>query len=545
MQNHLSAVDLGYRLPDGRFLFNHLTFSFSAVRTGLVGANGIGKTTLLEVLVGARGHSAGSLNRSGRFSYLPQSVSFDPSATVTDAINAANQIAALERIERGAGTLEDFDLIADHWDLRERAEQVFAKLGISQITLDRRLSSLSGGELTRVRIAGLILEEPDFLVLDEPTNHLDLSAREFVYDLIASWKKGLIVVSHDRRLLSLVDQIAELNANGLKLYGGDYEFYRERREIERDAAEQTLQSAEQQLKEAKAIAQRARERQQRRQSNSSRNSFKRNLPPIVAGNWRRAAENTAARVKDRHKQKVDHAKQQVEGARKNLPIELQIAVDLDRSKVPANKRMVELVEVNYRYPGAERSMWDTPLSLEIIGPERVWLKGPNGAGKSTLIDLISGRKSPASGIVRIGAERIGLLDQQVSALDDSLTILENLKRAAPLQPERELRTLLGRFLFIRDDAFKKASVLSGGERMRAGLACLLGADRSPEMLIADELANNLDLSSIEGVVSALKRFKGALIVVSHDTTFIEEIGIEKAIEIDHCGAVSLTLASAL
>jgi len=306
-----------------------------------------------------------------------------------------------------------------------------------------------------------------------------------------------------------------------------------------------LQSAEQQLKEAKTIAQRARERQQRRQSSGARNSFKRNLPPIAAGNLRRAAENTAARVKDRHEQKVDHAKREVEGARKNLPIELQIAVDLDRSKVPANKRMIELVEVNYRYSGAERPLWDTPLSLEIIGPERVWLKGPNGAGKSTLIDLICGRKSPASGIVRIGAERIGLLDQRVSALDDSLTILENLKRVAPLRPEHELRTLLGRFLFIRDDAFKTAAVLSGGERMRAGLACLLGADRSPEILIADEPTNNLDLSSIAEMVSALKRFRGALIVVSHDTTFIEEIGIEKMVEIDRFGAISLTSASAL
>jgi ATPase subunit of ABC transporter with duplicated ATPase domains len=137
------------------------------------------------------------------------------------------------------------------------------------------------------------------------------------------------------------------------------------------------------------------------------------------------------------------------------------------------------------------------------------------------------------------------LDQRVSVLDDSLTILENLKRVVPLRPEQELRTLLGRFLFIRDDAFKPVSVLSGGERMRAGLACLLGADRSPEILIADEPTNNLDLSSIEEIVSALKRFRGALIVVSHDTTFIAEIGIERVVEIDRLGAVSLTSASEL
>lgn len=532
MQNYLSAAELGYRLPDGRFLFNHLTFSFNAIRAGLVGANGIGKTTLLEILAGEREPSAGVVNRCGRVSYLPQQAHLEPSATVAEAINTAERIAALERVERGEGNPGDFDLIADSWNLRERIEQVFSKLGAPHIALDRRVESLSGGEMTRVRIAGLLLEEPDFLILDEPTNHLDLSARESVYDLIASWNKGLIVVSHDRRLLALVDQIAELNANGLKLYGGDYEFYRQQREVERDAAEQTLQSARQQLKEAKLIAQRARERQQRKQSSGRRSFLKGNLPPIVAGGLRRAAENTAGRINDHHQRKVDHAKQEVEGARKNLPIELQIAVDLERSKVPSNKRMIEFSEVNYIYQNAARPLWAEPLSFEVIGPERIWLKGANGAGKSTLIDLICGRKSPTDGVIKIGAERIGLLDQQVSALDDSLTILENLKRAAPLRPESELRTLLGRFLFIRDAALKPASVLSGGERMRAGLACLLSADQAPEILIADEPTNNLDLPSIEELVSALRNFRGVLIVVSHDAAFIEEIGIERMIDLD-------------
>ncbi|MCI0388387.1 MAG: ATP-binding cassette domain-containing protein, partial [Acidobacteria bacterium] len=415
MQNYLSAVELGYRLPDGRFLFNNLNFSFSDVRSGLVGANGIGKTTLLEILVGAREPSVGAVNRCGRVSYLPQQARFGSSATVADAINLSEQIVALERVERGEGRLADFELIADRWDLRERIGQSFSTLGVSHINLDRRVDSLSGGEMTRVRIAGLLLEEPDFLVMDEPTNHLDLSARESVYDLGASWKKGLIVVSHDRRLLAQLDQIAELNANGLKFYGGNYEFYCEQRKVEKDAAEQTLRSAEQRLKEAKLTRERARERQQRKLSNSGRNSFKRNLPPIVAGNWRRAAEMTSARINDRHQRKVDHAKREVDGARKNIPIELQIAVDLERSKVPSNKRMIELFEVNYRYPNAARPLWNEPLSFEVIGPERIWLKGANGTGKSTLIDLIGAGKSPTEGVIRVGAERIGALDQRMSA----------------------------------------------------------------------------------------------------------------------------------
>src|SRR5262245_5273152 len=223
------------------------------------------------------------------------------------------------------------------------------------------------------------------------------------------------------------------------------------------AAEETLQGARQRLKEAKLTAQRAAERQQRKQSHGRRNILKRNLPSIVAGGLSRAAENTAARLKDRHQRKVDNARQVVEESRKGLPIELQIAVDLERSKVPPNKRMIELVEVNYRWPDAERPLWDKPLSVEVIGPERVWLKGANGTGKSTLLDLICGAKSPVEGTVRVGAERVGLLDQRVSALDDSLTVLENLRRAAPMLAESDLRTFVGRLLFSRGGDLEFAS----------------------------------------------------------------------------------------
>src|SRR5262249_27256657 len=238
-------------------------------------------------------------------------------------------------------------------------------------------------------------------------------------------------------------------------------------------------------------------RQQRRQSAGRKKFFKENIPPKMAGNLQRAAENSAARIKGRHELKVEKARQEGKTARMDLPIEHQITVDLKQSKIPPNKRMIELVGVNYRYPGAFEMLWPEPLNLEIYGSERVWLKGPNGSGKSTLIDLICDRKKTSTGDIRLGTRRIGLLDQRAGVLDDSQTVLENIRHFAPLRPVNELRTLLGRFLFIRDDALKPASVLSGGERMRAALACLLGADQSPEIFIADEPTNNLDLRSLE------------------------------------------------
>jgi ATPase subunit of ABC transporter with duplicated ATPase domains len=532
MQNHISAVDLGYRLPDDHLLFSSLSFSFSEISSGLVGVNGVGKSTLLEILVGNLLPSSGSIMRCGRISYLPQKETFNQEVTVARAINLAVEVTSYERIARGEAAPEDFDRMADRWDLPQQIELTFERLGLAHIALDRRMGSLSGGELTRVRIAGLLLEDPDFLILDEPTNHLDLSAREFIYQLISEWKKGLIVVSHDRRLLSLVDQLAELSANGLKFYGGDYDFYREQRRIEREAAESSLAGAQQRLKSARATAIRAKERQQRRQSSGRKRAFKEKIPPIAAGNRQAAAENTAARIKGRHELKIESIQAEVKSARLNLPIEHQIKIDLKSSKALPGKRLVELIEVNYRYPDAPRMLWPGPLSLEIYGSERIWLKGPNGSGKSTLIDLICNRKRPSTGIVKLGTERVSLLDQKSGVLDESLTLLENIKRYSPSRPQHELRIILGRFLFIQDDALKPASVLSGGERMRAALACLLGGDQSPDLVIADEPTNNLDLPSIEELVSALNNYRGTLIVVSHDLTFLEEIGIDRVIQLE-------------
>jgi ATPase subunit of ABC transporter with duplicated ATPase domains len=531
MQNHLSVADLGYLLPDGNELFSSLTFIFNMSRTGLIGPNGIGKTTLLEILAGNIAPSMGSVTRAGKVSYLAQKFTLKEDATVAEAIRFAKEISAHERIERGEGTMLDFETVENHWDLPERIVLTFQKLGISHIALQQSTGSLSGGELTRVRIAGLLLEEPDYLILDEPTNNLDLSARRFVYDLVSGWKRGLLLVSHDRVLLSYVDQIAEMSSNGLKLYGGNFEFYQQQRSIEKAAAEQTLVGAKQRLKDARLTARKSMERQEKRNSTGEKRAAKKALPPIMAGAMKRKAENSTARLKGRHEMKVEQARQVVQEARNNLPEEHQIIIDLENSPVPAQKRMIEVSGLNYRYPDAPKELWREPLDFSIIGPERISIKGHNGAGKSTLIDIICGKKTPTAGTVRVGSERIALLDQKVSVLDDSLTVLENLKRVARQQKEHDLRILLGRFLFYHDEVFKPASVLSGGERMRAGLACLLGREQSPEILIADEPTNNLDLTSIEEIVSTLNNYRGVLIVISHDITFLEEISIEKVIDL--------------
>ncbi len=352
MHYHLSAIDLGYNLPDGSNLFNSLTFSFNPVRTGLIGRNGVGKSTLLDLLAGQLAPSAGSINEVGKISYLPQSDSIAADATVAEALRFADAIGAHRRIANGEGADADFEMVENLWDLPDRIERVFEEIGVSHLSLDQPLSTISGGELMRVRIARLFIEEPDFILLDEPTNHLDFSARQFIYDLVATWTKGLVVVSHDRKLLSLVDQIAELDSTGLKFYGGNYAFYKEQRGVEKAAAEQSFATAKLKLKRASESARMAAERQERRSAAGHKRGIRTGLSRMAAGNLQRKAENSTSRLKGRHEKKIEDANRDVQQARKSLPVENQIAVDLNQTAVPASKRMIELEDVNYRYPGA-------------------------------------------------------------------------------------------------------------------------------------------------------------------------------------------------
>ena len=535
MQNHLTAIDLCYDLPDGGRLFASLNFSFSGGRAGLIGQNGIGKTTLLEILSDRKHPSSGTVVRAARTAYLPQTVAPSAAGSVAETIGLSGLLEALERIEAGEGSPGELAVADSLWSIPTELEKAFSLLGVSHISLLRPADTLSGGEFMRVRLAALLIDDPDFLLLDEPTNHLDHSARQSVYDLVAGWTKGVVVVTHDRKLLSLVDQIAELDSKGLRVYGGDFAFYKEQRRIEQMAAEQEFASAQTRLKKAKQAAQLARERQQKRNSAGHKKAIRTGISPMAAGNLKRAAENSAARLSDRHQRKVESARDQMLCAKYSVSPVSRIIVDLESSRVPATKRMVEACGLNYSYQEANEAVWKEALNMLIVGPERIHLKGENSSGKSTLIDLIGCKKTPTAGFLNVGTGRIGVLDQRVDVLDDSLSILDNVKRTAQQRLHHDIRILLGRFLFYQDAALKPAGVLSGGERMRAGLACLLAADQAPEILMLDEPTNNLDLQSIEAVGSALRDYRGALIVVSHDITFLDDIGIDRVVELSRAG----------
>lgn len=527
----LGGNDLSLTLPDGTSLFDGLDFNLGSGRIGLIGRNGVGKSTLLFLLAGRIEPSGGSVVRSGRMALLEQDAHGASFESVADALGVTALLDAFERSTNGSATQADLSLLEGNWDLPERLHAVLDAVGLPGIDSRQPYRTLSGGEQTRIRFARVLLKNPDIVLLDEPTNHLDRAGRAFVLEWIESWKSGLVVASHDRELLEQMDQIARLDANGLRLYGGNFSFYLEQRELERAAAERRLFDAQKEHRLARQQAQTMRERQDQRKASGKRAGRRSGVGKMAAGNFQRAAEATAGRLGDRHAAKVEATSEAVQEAREAVLVEETISIDLSFTEIPARKRIASLRGVNVRFEGPGHPLWQEPVDLDVVGPERLAIVGPNGSGKSTLLRLIEGSVPPTSGSREIAAGSVALLDQQVTNLDSQLSVLENAVQAAPARPVQETRLLLARFLFDKFTVDKPVSVLSGGERMRAGLACLLSRDQAPELLLLDEPTNNLDLPSLNEIIAVLSAYRGALIVISHDETFLDDIGVERRVHL--------------
>ena len=503
----LSAEGVSAALPDGTLLLDSIEISLSRGVTGLVGPNGAGKSTLFEILAGLRRPLCGRVLRSGAVALLPQG-------------------GALETGET-AGSLLDSGAVPA-WRVARALESV----GLGGLDLARAASTLSGGEATRLRLARLLLEEPETVLLDEPTNHLDEEARRSVREFVASFRGAVLVATHDRELLAGAGRIAELRSGRLHVFGGGWEAYLEARRVEREAAAEAVRSAEQALDAARRAARGTSERQARRGAAGRRAAERGGIPKIVRGAMKRSAQVTAGRLKGVHEERVEAAAEALARARAAAPDDPRIAGDLEATRVPARKRLVDAEGLNVRLP--EGWLWASPLTFAVVGPERVRLRGANGSGKSTLFSLLAGH-APDAGTLRVGASRVALLDQDAAVLGAGGTLAEALRRLAPARPEHERRLLLGRFGFVQAAAEKPVAALSGGERVRAGLAALLAAEQAPELLLLDEPSNHLDLAGLEAVASALRAYRGALLLVTHDGAFARDVGVTRELGLPERG----------
>lgn len=525
MTHSITCTSLAFSWPDGTPVFEGLDVAFGPGRTGLVGVNGSGKSTLLKLIAGELAPADGTVRVAGEVGHLPQNVTLDTALKVDAALGIAAQRAALHAIEAGDVSEEHFEAVGDDWDVEERALATLGELGLGHVDLDRTIGEVSGGESVLLRLADLLLRRPDVLLLDEPTNNLDLYARRRLYAAVAAWPGVLVVVSHDRELLDLVDQIADLRSGEVSWYGGNFSAYEEALATEQDAAERMVRVAEADLRKQKRELADAQVKLARRRRYGQKMYEQKREPKIVMGARKRAAQESAGKHRIMHEEKLAEAKERLDDAAEAVRDDDEIRVDLPHTAVPPGREVLTLMDLRLAYGARVEGGFD------LRGPERVALVGRNGAGKTTLLRTIAGELAPEAGEAHTRVP-LRFLPQRLDVLDGELTVAENVARFAPGATNNRVRARLARFLFRGARADQKAATLSGGERFRATLAALMLAEPAPQLLMLDEPTNNLDMASVRQLTTALESYEGALIVASHDLPFLESIGITRWLLLD-------------
>jgi ATP-binding cassette subfamily F protein 3 len=466
-----------------RLLFEEVSlFVARTDRYGLVGANGTGKTTLFNLILGAETPDAGTITweRGADFGYLPQETA--PAGDET--------ILHLATSGRHAAGPDHADLEVD-WTLEPRAKAVLAGLGFRERDHHRPAKLFSGGWVMRAHLARLLVSQPALLLLDEPTNHLDLEALLWFQDYLTRYPGGLVVISHDRAFLNILcNGILELRGGTLHRYTGNYDDYLAEKDARREQQRALFKNQQREIAHLQRFVDRF-----------------------------GAKASLASRAKSKEKQIARLQEEAVE------------------------EPVAELKKVHFRFPPPPRSGLKVvtlehvqqaygdhvvyrDLNFETERGQRIVLVGPNGAGKSTLLKILGGIVPIQGGVRRLGSNVVpGYFAQnRTDTLNRGATVLENvmeLRTAQNRLTEQQARTLLGAFLFRKDDVFKKVSVLSGGEKSRLALARLL--IDPPNFLLMDEPTTHLDIPSIDALLHALAHYNGTLIFISHDVYVIRAL----------------------
>ena len=542
--------DLSYIHTDKEILFSHLHLSInSGDKIALTGNNGCGKSTLMRILAGDLSPSSGTVLRPEHLYYVPQHFGQYDRQTIAQALGISHKLSALHAILSGDATEKHFNTLNDDWNVEERAQASLDSWGLDGITLSRPMEGLSGGEKTRIFLAGMELHNPTAILLDEPTNYLDADGRERLYNLIRRTSATVLVISHDRTLLNQLPAICELSSQGLTYYSGNYDFYKKQKTLQQNALTQQLEEKQKALRLARKVAREVEERKAKQNVRGEKASIKKGIPRILMGGLKNNAENSSSRLSSIHAEKAEKLQTEMAGIKSSLSQTDKLKTDFNASHLHTGKILVTARDVNFHYPNHTASPAETPhtetatspatqvqlgkatdFNFQLRSGDRLSLKGKNGSGKTTLLKLIMGELHPTDG----GMERADFtsvyLDQEYSLVRNERSVLQQAEAFNHRHlPEHEVKTILNRYLFPRDVWNKPCGKLSGGEKMRLSFCCLMIADNTPDMFILDEPTNNLDIESIEIITATIRDYAGTVIAISHDREFLKDTGIEREI----------------
>lgn len=496
---------------DGDDIFTRVNFEVkTGERIGVVGRNGAGKSTLMKIIAGVEDYDSGHISKikNLRMGYLTQQMTLNSSASVFEEMSKPfEHLKKMERLIKEetnwlADHASDYDSDAyqqhmeryesltnqfeqlDGYHYESKIKTVLHGLNFNEDDFDKPINDFSGGQKTRLSLAQMLLNEPDLLLLDEPTNHLDLETTKWLEDYLKYFKGAIVIISHDRYFLDkIVTQIYDVALGDVKRYVGNYEQFIEQRD---KYYESRMQEYERQQDEIKR------------------------LETFVEKNITRASTSGMAKSRRKTLEKMERIDKPMLDARS-----ANIQFGFDRNT--GNDVMhIRNLEIGYDAPIT------SPINIEVTKGDHIAIIGPNGVGKTTLIKTIAQRQDQLDGNITFGANlQIGYYDQKQAEFKSNKTILDYVWDQYPTMNEKDIRAVLGRFLFVQDDVKKIINDLSGGEKARLQLALLML--QRDNVLILDEPTNHLDIDSKEILEQALKDFEGTILFVSHDRYFINQL----------------------